>query len=73
VLRQNLSWALAYNLVALPFAMAGWVAPWQAALGMAASSLLVTFNALRLQRLGSSPAAPAALPANAGPSTAGSA
>ena len=50
VLRQNLAWALAYNLIALPFAMAGWVAPWLAALGMTASSLAVTANALRLQR-----------------------
>ncbi|MCK7592761.1 heavy metal translocating P-type ATPase [Pseudomarimonas salicorniae] len=51
VLRQNLAWALAYNVVALPFAMAGWVAPWLAALGMTASSLGVTLNALRLQRV----------------------
>lgn len=50
VIRQNLAWASAYNLIALPFAMAGWVAPWLAALGMTASSLLVTANALRLQR-----------------------
>jgi P-type Cu2+ transporter len=50
VLRQNLGWALAYNVVALPFAAAGLVTPWLAALGMAASSLLVTVNALRLAR-----------------------
>jgi Cu2+-exporting ATPase len=48
VVRQNLAWALAYNLVALPLAAAGHVPPWLAALGMAASSLLVTLNALRL-------------------------
>ncbi|MFA7487081.1 MAG: heavy metal translocating P-type ATPase [Lysobacteraceae bacterium] len=49
-MRQNLAWALGYNALALPFAAAGWVAPWLAALGMAASSLIVTMNALRLVR-----------------------
>jgi len=60
VVRQNLAWAAAYNLVALPLAAAGLLAPWMAALGMSASSLLVTGNALRLGRLPSLPAAPAA-------------
>ena len=50
IIRQNLAWAIGYNLVALPFAAMGWVAPWLAALGMALSSLLVTLNALRLAR-----------------------
>ncbi|MFT3898372.1 MAG: heavy metal translocating P-type ATPase [Thermomonas sp.] len=49
-IRQNLAWALAYNLCALPAAAMGLVSPWQAALGMALSSLLVTLNALRLAR-----------------------
>ncbi len=50
VIRQNLGWALGYNLLALPLAAAGLVTPWMAALGMAASSLTVTLNALRLTR-----------------------
>ncbi|TXK62567.1 heavy metal translocating P-type ATPase [Alkalisalibacterium limincola] len=50
IIRQNLAWAGAYNVIALPFAAAGLVTPWIAALGMAGSSLLVTFNALRLAR-----------------------
>ncbi|PKM07494.1 MAG: ATPase P [Gammaproteobacteria bacterium HGW-Gammaproteobacteria-4] len=50
VVRQNLVWALGYNALALPLAALGWVTPWLAALGMAASSLLVTANALRLAR-----------------------
>ena len=49
-IRQNLGWALAYNLLAIPVAAAGLVTPWLAALGMALSSLLVTGNALRLTR-----------------------
>ena len=50
IIRQNLGWALAYNLAVIPLAMAGLVAPWVAALGMSASSLLVTLNAGRLAR-----------------------
>ena len=48
IIRQNLVWALIYNLIALPLAAMGMVAPWMAALGMALSSLLVVGNALRL-------------------------
>jgi Cu2+-exporting ATPase len=50
VVRQNLGWALAYNLVALPIVASGHVAPWGAALAMVGSSLTVTLNALRLAR-----------------------
>jgi Cu2+-exporting ATPase len=50
IIRENLVWALAYNLVALPLAAAGWILPWMAALGMSLSSLLVVANALRLKR-----------------------
>ena len=50
VVRQNLWWAVGYNVVAVPLAATGILAPWLAALGMSASSLLVTFNALRLGR-----------------------
>jgi Cu2+-exporting ATPase len=49
VIRQNLAWAFAYNLVAVPFAVAGLVTPWIAGLGMSLSSLAVVLNALRLR------------------------
>lgn len=50
IVRQNLAWAAAYNMTALPLAATGFIAPWMAALGMSASSLLVVLNALRLSR-----------------------
>ncbi len=51
LIRQNLAWALLYNLLAIPAAMAGMLNPWQAALGMSLSSLFVVMNALRLLRV----------------------
>lgn len=49
IIRQNLVWALVYNLLALPLAATGWIAPWMAAIGMSGSSLVVVANALRLR------------------------
>ena len=48
IVRQNLAWAVAYNAICVPLAVAGWMPAWLAGLGMAASSLLVVLNALRL-------------------------
>jgi len=50
IIRQNLGWALAYNLAALPLAAVGIIHPWMAALGMSTSSLLVVANAMRLTK-----------------------
>jgi Cu2+-exporting ATPase len=47
---QNFAWAGAYNLIAVPFAAAGLIPPWGAAIGMSVSSLFVVMNALRLQK-----------------------
>ncbi len=49
VLRQNFGWAIAYNLVVIPLAAFGWIGPLGASLGMAASSLLVVANAMRVR------------------------
>jgi Cu2+-exporting ATPase len=51
VVRENLAWAFAYNIVAIPAAAFGLVTPLVAALGMSASSLLVVGNALRVARM----------------------
>lgn len=48
IIHQNLWWALGYNIFVLPAAMMGLIVPWIAGVGMAGSSLLVVFNALRL-------------------------
>jgi Cu2+-exporting ATPase len=50
VIRENLFWAVGYNLTAVPLAALGMVTPWMAGIGMSASSLLVILNSLRLSR-----------------------
>lgn len=47
-IKQNLTWALIYNVSILPLAAVGWVPPCAAAIGMSLSSLLVVLNAVRL-------------------------
>ncbi|MGE5453142.1 MAG: heavy metal translocating P-type ATPase [Acidobacteriota bacterium] len=48
IVNQNLVWAAAYNLTCIPLALLGLLPPWLAGVGMAASSLAVVLNALRL-------------------------
>lgn len=52
IIRQNLAWAFAYNLVAIPLAVSGLMAPAYGAAAMAASSICVVANSLRLQNSG---------------------
>ena len=51
IIRQNITWAIIYNLTAVPLAVSGILAPWMAAIGMSLSSLIVVLNALRLHRV----------------------
>ncbi|MFZ6766245.1 heavy metal translocating P-type ATPase [Undibacterium sp. Di26W] len=51
LIRENLAWAVFYNLIAIPAAVSGLLEPWHAALGMSLSSLIVVVNALRLYRV----------------------
>lgn len=50
IIKENLLWALVYNLIAIPAAMMGLVNPWVAGIGMSLSSLAVTLNAWRLRK-----------------------
>jgi len=50
IIKQNLAFALLYNVIAIPFAVMGYVVPLIAALAMSSSSVFVVVNALRIKK-----------------------
>lgn len=50
VIKQNILWAIIYNLTSIPLAFLGILSAWLAGLGMAISSIIVVANALRLTK-----------------------
>lgn len=47
-IKQNIGWAIGYNILVLPLAVSGILTPWMAVIGMSLSSLIVVINSIRL-------------------------
>jgi len=51
IIKQNIIWAIFYNLIGLVFAAFGFITPYYASIGMSGSSLIVILNSLRLGKM----------------------
>lgn len=49
-IKQNMFWAIGYNILILPLALTGYLTPWMAVIGMSLSSILVVTNSVKLTR-----------------------
>lgn len=47
-IKQNMAWAVGYNVLVLPLAVTGLLTPWMAVVGMSLSSIIVVSNSVRL-------------------------
>ena len=50
IIEQNFAWAILYNAIGIPLALANLISPATAAIGMGASGLIVVLNSMRLLR-----------------------
>ena len=51
IIKQNFAWAIAYNVIGIPLALANVINPGWAAIGMGVSGLVVVLNSMRLLRV----------------------